>query len=509
MNFSGAGLPTDMSLEALKIQRRQAMIDAMVKQSMTASPLQTAGGYTVRGSPLEGIARLASGYFARKGQEDVDQSMSALGTKYNDRLAQGIKQYMATKAGTPGSSELIVDEQQESSNVPLPDGTQQRELITAPGVAGKPVDAAIGAMTSGLAPLQKLGELDLSTMNKAQMTPKDILTLQGFDPKTRVQAATMLSQGVPMAQVLSLLGPEKKLLQHDGHVADFSGDTPRPVGELGSKTIPPNWASQLPPNTQRAASDPPGVFRMKGPDNQWDVYQANFSGGKLTDYKKLDNAPRVTVDARSTVHNAGPKKGAEVIFSEAAKTVKELGDQARSAQGVRDAVTRMVSLDQQGVFSNATTGPVTFISNLMQAANLPLSEKMAAKLGNTESYNAVATEAWQKLVSQYGGNRGVTKEEAEQIKTILPQTKNSPQARQQLYTILGNVAERTINQFRVSNKAFGDAVRADDPGKWTDHFETLFSAPDPGKPAVTPSGGDTPVPLDVYLQQKRKPGAPR
>ena len=110
-------------------------------------------------------------------------------------------------------------------------------------------------------------------------------------------------------------------------------------------------------------------------------------------------------------------------------------------------------------------------------------------------------------MAKYGGNRGVTKDEAMEIKKLLPLATNSPQARQQLFTVLENVGGRQIAQYQSANDAFARASLAEDPTIFSKEFGNVFT-PSPGRtqpalpPAGAPSGKQTPMSLDEYLRRQ-------
>lgn len=116
----------------------------------------------------------------------------------------------------------------------------------------------------------------------------------------------------------------------------------------------------------------------------------------------------------------------------------------------------------------------------------------ANTLANSEAYNSVATEAAQRLISQFGGNKGVTASEAEQIKQIVPQLQASPQARKQLTAILAAVAQRGIDDYKPASAAFNRAIKADDPTLF-DFTPVMVPNDQPVTPQPAPSGAKKPT----------------
>ena len=85
---------------------------------------------------------------------------------------------------------------------------------------------------------------------------------------------------------------------------------------------------------------------------------------------------------------------------------------------------------------------------------------------------------------------------------MLPLAASSPQARQQLYSILNNVSDRQIAQYRNANKSFANAVKMDDPTMFSEEFADVYMPqPSTPSPVTQPAGGQGgPIPLDQYLK---------
>lgn len=464
MDQSLVGLPPNLQAEQLALQRKQALTQALLQRSLQGIPTPTNPGRLASPiSPFAPIAQAVSAALAgRAGKEQEGQQVELAG-KYQNQMSQAIKDYMAQRDGQPGepgspATGLIEGAASPSASTPA-----------IPATPGNPRAAAVSALTSGFSTLQHLGQMDMQTMAKNTLTNKDILSLEGYSPESKIAGARLLQNGMPIDMVLQTLGPKKDIrVGPGGEVADVSGPTPKQTGYIG-----PEW--------EKNPDGTPKVTMIKGADGQVEPYQRNERSGEL---KKLDNAPKVSTTVNNA-GNAGPKAGAIEIFKRGADTVNELGKTARSANSSIEGIQRLKALDQQGVFSNATTGPQTFLSNLAQGLGVKLSPEEVAKLGRTENYNSIATKLWQDQVAQLGGNRNVTAVEAEQIKNIIPLTKHSPQARADMYDILSNVAQREISRFKAANTAFSKAVASDKPEIWQQHFENVFLPPAEG-PKVAP-----------------------
>ncbi len=424
-----ADMPPDLQAEAMALRRRQAVLDALLKQGVPYGPKTQ--------------AELAAA--ERNIAERYQAGLQGAVQDYSNKRQGGIFNRMIGPEDTGTNWSGSLDEQ----DIP------RREVP----VPGDRRGAAVQALTSGYKPLAAIGQKDLEALKGNEMTAEDFLKLPNFDPKNLVAAARLTAQGVPLEKVVELLGQ-------------------------GGKSLPEGWEAQIPAGVKRG----PIAGQYYAGD---DLMELVYDRGVFKGSKKLDNAPKVVT--HTTVNQTGPKAGAQEYFKQAAKTVDELGDRARAAQDVSTGVALLANRDAQGVFSNVTSGAASFMTNLAQVAGVDVPPDQLAKLGNTEVYNALSIEMWQNLVAKFGGNRGVTKEEAEQIKQILPQTRSSPQARQELYRILEHLAQKQISRFRVSNAAFVKALNSDDPTIWGQHISETLLPTTPFMPATAPERPTKPV----------------
>lgn len=127
-------------------------------------PLQTnqmAGGYVVPVSPFEGLAKIVNNYASRKHRQEAEEGLKGLGTKYQEGLAEAVRQYTQAKTGAPASTETIVDEQAN-------DGEGAHATITAPAVQGDPRKAVTEAMMSQYPQLQRIAQMDLTQLNRQE-----------------------------------------------------------------------------------------------------------------------------------------------------------------------------------------------------------------------------------------------------------------------------------------------------------------------------------------------------
>jgi hypothetical protein len=317
----------------------------------------------------------------------------------------------------------------------------------AAGTKGDMRKAIADAIAANHPALREFAMKQAGEWNKGQLTPKDLAAYA--NPNTVIANPNDPStwQG------------KSELGEVDGMVYDKNA---RSIVELGGPR----------PTTRTVGGD---------------LYQQSPSTGGM---KKLDNAPKITTHVGVNPVIQGQKAGMQEYFKNAANQVGELGKVATQAQGNLQSIAELRNLDSQGIFSNVQTGPATFLSNLGQGLGIQVDAK---KLGNTEAYNALTTELWQGLVSKYGGNRGVTQQEAVEIKKMLPLAATSPQARQQMFGILENAAKRQIQQYESANQAFAKGAKMDDPEVFANEFKGIYT-PAPNQPApVTQPKSKTPT----------------
>lgn len=439
-------LPFDFATQQESLKRRQALIDAMMQSSITPDQgrfiSNSAGTFYAGGGVLGGVAKALGLLAAQKSQEGLDAEQSTLAQRYSEGLKQALRQYESTRAGTPART------------YPAPDtDPASTATVEAPAVPGDPRKAAIEAVASSYAPLRDIGMSDLKEAQKEGLTLKDLLPhanpasipamitggMGGFQPKQELKA---FSPGEPILDVNS------------GNVF-----TPKGLPGAAAPGMPsgPGW----------------GTTNIGG-----DIYQSSATG-----LKKLDNAAKVNVSTNNSTVVAGQKEGVKKYFEHAAAQVDSLGKQANASQQLLTTLGTLQQLHNAGIYSNLGSGAATALANVGQSLGVPID---AAKLGRTETYNSLITDLWQRAVSQYGGNRGVTAAEAEEIRKLTPLASTSPQARERLFAIQASAARRNIAAYQEANKSFAGAAAADDP--------RLFQIPGYVEQAYTPGAANSPNP---------------
>lgn len=443
-----ADTPTyDYETEQERLRRMMKIAEALQMSGMTpdGGTEFTPGpySYAVKKSPLEPLAKIAQAYMGTKQVKNITDEQRELGQRYAADLRQGMEKFFNTSQGGITNSAGTDAPSQWYDDVAVQKADPRKAVIEALG-SNHPV-------------LRQLGMLQMEKMGKDGLTAKDVLPYA--DPASIPSMVT-------------------------GGVAGFKPK--KNIGEVGGVVYDKDTMQVL---ELKGGYDPKQVIEINK-----DTYQVNPSTRKL---EKMDNAPKITNNVGgATVINKGQAKGAETVFSERGKTVEELNKIARNAQGMKQSLSEMKALDSQGIFSNVTSGPATFLSNLGQIAGVPVDVN---KLSNTEAYNSQAKDLWQGMIAKYGGNRNVTQTEATELKQLVPQATHSPEARQKLYSILERIADRQIEQATRSHKNFMEAVQADDP-RLLEPLLLEAAQPQPTQPQPTqPSQGV--MSLDDYYNR--------
>lgn len=350
-----SGLPPDLQPALMELERKRAIAEAMMQRSMQpVQPAQSGTSIAARTSPLAYLAQIFQAYRGRDLQKEVQGDTGKLAGQYNTGLQGAVQAYMQQRGGAPAQNFPPTFPNDEEGN-PMPSSTKDATLPN-------PMGAITSGMTSGYSPIRDLAKSDLAEQQKMQLTPKDLLGMKGLDPQSQVLAARLLSANIPMETVLRFLEPGRDVRTVGDHVVEVprqQGLPPKSMGFFGTTTTPqggpaapgtppgapaaggflptgqpPTPAATptdfpLPPGARRQEGDPPGVFRMKGADGADDVYETQYRGDKLTGYKKLDNAPKVTVNNEVKFGNEWSKKQADLLSKKAEESHKAASDAAQ------------------------------------------------------------------------------------------------------------------------------------------------------------------------------------
>lgn len=358
----------DYELESQRIAKRRQLAEAMQLKSMELGNPQTDGSGTWAGA----LAKALQAYSGVKGQQNAQQEERELADRSKQDLVSGLEQYTRQMQGTPdapgGSVPNITGE--------APDGTFQTDgQLTVPGEKPNKRQAMIDAISSNHPVLRNLGMQGLAQMGKSdqELTQKDLLSLSGYDPKSRIAAA--------LRRDPSLLAPEtKEHVVGNQLVAGIPGgeynvgfDGRERFGDVGPVARGPNGAPILGQrnnatgevkfapgggttvnvSTEKKASDAFGVglaeARVKN-------LQASYENAQMA-VKTLDS-----VREASKMLDAGIKSGASAnVALGIAKWAQALGMDADPA--VANTETFRASMAQQTLATVKALGAGTGISN--------------------------------------------------------------------------------------------------------------------------------------------------
>lgn len=170
----------DLAHEDVNLARRRAMAEAMMKQAMEPLQQQTAGGYVVPITGMQGLAKVAQALLARNDLRNVDERTKEADANFSGRLGQVSEAY-----------------------------ARMRE--------SDPMGAFKAAMSSGIKPLMQLAMQD---MKASQMKPNEEAELHGkFTPES-IQAWKQNKQQplVPLPKVMEVNGQVASVNQVTGAV---------------------------------------------------------------------------------------------------------------------------------------------------------------------------------------------------------------------------------------------------------------------------------------------------
>ena len=283
--------------------------------------------------------------------------------------------------------------------------------------ATDPNKAIFNLMAARSPVLQAMGK----TLSKGTVQPKDLI-------KAATNESILTSKGNPAGLVPKL---ELKTVEPGKPLMDQGGNIVNPA------SVQPGAA----PNYQTINGDLYGVTQ--------------------TGMDQINKAPRTSVS--TTVVNGPQRQGLDEVFKKGAQLTFDLGEQARGAVESLHSLDNLANLDKQGIFSNLTSKPSEFITNVAQAVGAPLPKDVVDKLSNTTAYNSEIINVWQKYIAQIGTNKGLTKEEAMDIKDSLPKAAHSPEARAKIIELMRRAAMRTIDNHRNAVNAYSQSYQSQDP----------------------------------------------
>ena len=149
-------LPPDLMAQQSGIDRKRAIAQALLQSGLAPRQGQMVSGHYVAPGLLGGVAQITQALGGMAMSKDLDKQQADLGQTYNTRLTEGLDKFLRTREGAPGQT---MNDQQAAD---LMQNDVAPEL--ADPVKVDPRRAVLEAMTSGLQPLQQIGQMELQAM---------------------------------------------------------------------------------------------------------------------------------------------------------------------------------------------------------------------------------------------------------------------------------------------------------------------------------------------------------
>lgn len=367
--MAGQQLPFDLETDQAAIERKRQLAQTLLQQAMSGQQGQMVSGHFVAPSLLASLAPVAAAAFSSGISSQADDATRELKGKYNNMLASGLQKYFDTRDGKPGQTMSAdqVDALMNHDQAPPP---------LAEPIKADPRRAAIEALTSGVGPLQQLGQMDLQQIGKSALTPKDLLGLSGFDPKSRLLAA--MGGGLPVLQ------PERKEHVVNGQIVVGTPDSGyAPVVDARDKF------GQV------------GVIGQ-GDDGKPIYGQLNSGTGEA---KFAPKGVQVNVD---TAQKAGDKFATELAGKRADLLAKSY-DNATAASKAIDAIENAENDVSAGIKSGATGQVALGVAKFAKSLGLDADPQIA----NTEAFRANMARETLNLVKGLGAGTGISNADRE------------------------------------------------------------------------------------------------
>lgn len=217
--------PTDYTAEQQSIERQRKMAELLQQQSM--QPLdtnQTAGGYVIPVSPLQGLAKMLQAYGGAQGQRMADQKQRDLLLQQRDQNAAEARQFMDAYRGVPSQAPATPNDDEGNANPMVAGTAPNKDLAMQLAMSSQ------NPMVQGMG-----GQLITQEMQSQRMA--DALKTAGLMPGSTTTPQQALSQGG---------GPTNAAASQIG----------QPTGQVPNGVSPQAWALAI------AQGDLPGITKM-------------------------------------------------------------------------------------------------------------------------------------------------------------------------------------------------------------------------------------------------------
>lgn len=164
-------LPPDLMARQSDIDRKRAIAQALLQSGMTPRQGQMVSGHYVAPGLLGALSQAAQAFGGMAMGKDLDQQQAGVADAYNKRLSEGLDKFLRTREGAPG--EVMTDQQAADLM-----GNDVAPNLAEP-VKADPRRAVLEAMTSGLQPLQQIGQMELQAMLRSKVRDPSMIKESG------------------------------------------------------------------------------------------------------------------------------------------------------------------------------------------------------------------------------------------------------------------------------------------------------------------------------------------
>jgi hypothetical protein len=158
--------------------------------------------------------------------------------------------------------------------------------------------------------------------------------------------------------------------------------------------------------------------------------------GTFEDWQKSNKAAGAT---KITLDKGGEL--AQELF------LKDLATQNQSVRGAESILNKLDSMEQmtkEGTYTGSLAPGAVGASQFLQSFGINVDPSIVA---NTRSFEAASNQLVLDFMAANGGARGFTQEETKILQNAFPKIIDSPQARQQITSLLRNRAKETIGNY--------------------------------------------------------------
>lgn len=387
--------PTDAAAEAEQIARSRKYAELMQQQSMQPmGDTQMAGGWAIRRSPLEGLAKMLQAYGGRKGQEAADERTKALADRVRQQGMTDVQNFTTALQGSPAVTDINQTNQGLDSFDPKP------------AQAGDKQKALAIALQSQNPMVQGAGSAMLSQMLKSQ------------DPYS-------LREGEKR------YGPNGEVLASNDKRPEFKTVSP------GQSLVPvPNGPQPGPVAPVFTAPEKVDYNKPFLPDGKPNPAYQNYEMGKARAGKP---------DINSTVINAGPKAFETELGKLDAEQLGEWRKNAMSGQQTLGIVENLRGAIKEGVYSGGGAQAKTAVANLING----ITGATPKALPGSQLFNAESSKLILEKVKQLGANP--SNADRDFIEKTVPNLATSPQARDALIGFLEKKATEQIDLYKKAD----------------------------------------------------------